>query len=185
MSRSGVRLSAGSLKGRKLVVPRGVRPTESRVREALFDILGPTLGGGRFLDLFAGTGAVGLEALSRGVSSCVQVDASLDVVRRLRTAYRQLGVQGARCVKLELPGGLLKLVLGEPVPFDWIFADPPYAFDAFPALLYRLGPLAHDETVVILEHDRRHPIPEEAPGWSLDSTHGYGESALSFYGPTR
>ena len=102
--RRGVRLSAGTLKGRSLSVPPGVRPTEARVREALFDILGPRLAGKSLLDLFAGSGAVGLEALSRGARSVCQVDIDPATVRRLNATYRELDLEGIECRRLDLPG---------------------------------------------------------------------------------
>lgn len=177
-ARRGVRLAAGALKGRSLVVPAGVRPTESRVREALFDILGPRLGGASFLDLFAGSGAVGLEALSRGAARLVQVDADPGVVRRLAAAYETFGVDGASCVRLELPRRLERLA---PTRFDWVFADPPYDFADHEGLLAALPAVLAPDGVAILEHPRQ-VEPEDPSGALAAYDHRrYGGSVLSFY----
>jgi len=180
MKPAGTRLNAGSLRGRVVPVPPGVRPTESRVREALFDIAGAGLCGCRFLDLFAGSGAVGLEALSRGAASVVQIDSSAPVVRSLRATYRGLGVDGVECLRLDLPRQLARV----PAPaggFDWIFADPPYAFDDYTGLVASLLPLLGADGTAVVEHDRRRSLPDRAGGAARADLRSYGECALSFY----
>jgi 16S rRNA (guanine966-N2)-methyltransferase len=173
-------LSGGELRGRRVAVPDGVRPTEGRVREALFSILGPALRGTSFLDLFAGSGAVGLEAASRGASLVVQIDRSPTVVRDLRRTLATLGIRGARVVRLELPRQLRKL---EADPFDWVFADPPYAYESYPALLAALPCFIAETGTAIVEHDVRRVLPASPPGLELETSRRYGETALSFYRP--
>lgn len=180
MRSRGVRLSAGALRGRVLGVPAGVRPTEGRVREALFDILGPGLTGTRFLDLFAGSGAVGLEALSRGAASVVQVDCAAVVVRQLRKSYRSLALEGVICRRLDLPGQLERIEVDG--GFDRIFADPPYDFDAYRDLITGLpGLFADGAAFAVVEHDARRRLPEQAGRAELFELRSYGESALGFY----
>jgi 16S rRNA (guanine966-N2)-methyltransferase len=173
-------LSAGALRGRVLAVPGGVRPTEGRVREALFDILGPGLGGTRFLDLFAGSGAVGLEALSRGAGSVTQVDSSPIVVSQLQATYRGLALADVACRRLDLPEQMSRI---DAAPgFDRVFADPPYDFDGYRDLIAGLHRLFADpEAFAVVEHDARRRLPEQESGIELFDFRRYGESALAFY----
>ena len=121
---SAVRIVAGRWKGRRLVVPRGARPTSGRAREALFDILQDSVAGIRVLDLFAGSGAIGLEALSRGASEVVFVESDRDALETnlVRLAAREGEVRvlakDARAAATDLARA------GE--RFDLVFADPPY-----------------------------------------------------------
>ncbi len=179
--RRGVRIRAGTLRGRVLPVPEAVRPTEGRVREAFFDIVGPGIAGSRFLDLFAGSGAVGIEAASRGAASVVQVDLSPAVVWRLKATYRDLAVDEIEVHRLELPsrlGTLAERVAGR---FDWIFADPPYAFAAYDELLGGLPILLAEGGRVVVEHEvRRSPGARIGPLARVDERR-YGDCALSYY----
>jgi 16S rRNA (guanine966-N2)-methyltransferase len=175
---AGVRLSAGSLKGRSVPVPAGVRPTEGRVREALFDILGPGLRGGRFLDLFAGSGAVGLEALSRGAGEVLQVDVDGATVRRLDRCYAAFGLAGVSACRLELPRQLDRLPKRH---FDWVFADPPYAFAAYDELVAALDAVLASRGLAVVEHSRRVALPERVERLTREDCRVYGETALSFY----
>ncbi|MDH3405078.1 MAG: 16S rRNA (guanine(966)-N(2))-methyltransferase RsmD [Acidobacteriota bacterium] len=181
MTASGVRIRGGDLRGRLVPTPARVRPTEGRVREAFFDIAGPGFAGCRFLDLFAGSGAVGLEALSRGAAAVVQVEGALAVVRRLRETHRALGVRGIEVHRLDLPRRLAVLAERTGGDFDWIFADPPYGFEAYAALLAGLPPLMAPGGRAVIEHDARRPPAAEAGALRRLDSRRYGECALSFY----
>lgn len=179
MSKSGgVRLSAGALKGRSLPVPPGVRPTEARVREALFDIFGPALRGGRFLDLFAGSGAVGLEALSRGAGAVLLVDAEAGTIRSLERHVADLGLTVVESACLHLPRQLARL---RPRQFDWVFADPPYDFAAYDDLLGVLPAVLAAGGIAVIEHDRRTVLAATAGRLARTDQRTYGETRLSFY----
>ncbi len=172
-----MRIIGGTLGGRRLRAPRGAdtRPTADRVRESLFNILGP-LDGARVLDLFAGTGALALEALSRGAASAVLVDKAAEPVRCIAENARALGVEDrARVVRADALAALSRL----PGPFDLIFLDPPYALDVAP-VLGALPPLLGDGARVIVEHDRRTPPPGTVP-LSLVDRRRYGDTEVSFY----
>jgi 16S rRNA (guanine(966)-N(2))-methyltransferase RsmD len=177
-----MRIIAGRARGIHLVAPKGleIRPTLDRVRESLFSILSPRLEGARFLDLFAGTGANGIEALSRGASAATFVDEdrrALDVVRDNLTRTRL--ESKAQVLKARLPQDL-RLVDGL---YDIIFADPPYAFADYAALIEGIAGrqlLTHDG-LFILEHDRRCPVPETDAPWTRVREARYGDTVLSFY----
>lgn len=186
-----MRVIAGSAKGVPLHAPKGgaIRPTLDRVRESLFNILGPRLEGGEFLDLFAGTGANGIEALSRGAARCGFVDRekrALDLVRRNLHAT---GLEeNARLWRLALPGGL-KTLVAQAAPFDVIFADPPRKFNDFEDLLRKVfhGNLVKMDGIFVLEHaPRDSPWIERPEGedgaFQCVRTETYGRSALSFFG---
>ena len=179
MSR-GVRLSSGRLRGRLLRVPTGVRPTEGRVREALFNILGPGLEGESFLDLFSGSGAMALQAFALGASPVVAVEGSASVLKQLRATLAELGAEAIDTHRLELPRQLDRLAERR---FHWIFADPPYAFEDYGTLVLGALELLEEGGRFVLEHDRR-VRPELPPGVERLDLRTYGETALSFFGPT-
>lgn len=179
----GVRVSGGELRGRGLLVPPGARPTEGRVREALFSIWGERLSGARFLDLFAGSGVVGLEALGRGAGEVLAVDSDPRTVRTVQRNAETLGVSRFAVRQLALPAGLARLRAERAGPFDLAFADPPYAFAEYGQLLEGAAPLlaAGEEAEVAVEHSSRSELPETAGGLFRFDVRRYGESSLSFY----
>jgi 16S rRNA (guanine966-N2)-methyltransferase len=145
-----IRIVAGQWRGRKLVVPEGdaIRPTGERQRKALFDILGhgrfapggiSCLQGARVLDMFAGTGALGLEALSRGAANCAFVERAADARRALEANVKATGA-GARARIVVADAGKLPLAPPEPwAPATLAFLDPPYRTDAAPGVLAALS----------------------------------------------
>lgn len=176
---SEVRISGGALRGRKLTVPKPARPTEGRVREALFSIWAGSVEGARFLDLFAGSGAVGFEAYSRGARAVVLVDASKEVARELARSRERLAIpaSAAAIVTAQLPAARLPV----DTIFDLIFADPPYAFERHRELLEMAAPLLGPGGELVLEHATRDPAPLAGGGLILDRERLYGGSALAFY----
>lgn len=180
MKRPGVRILGGSLQGRRLEVPSTARPTASRVREALFSIWGPDLVGRRFLDLFAGSGAVGLEALSRGAAMTTFVESSKTALRILQRNCQLAEAQTYRLLALRLPRVGSKLT---PRSFDLAFADPPYDFEDYGQLLAAVHPLMHEGGELVIEHSSRSQLPTES-AWHRTTTRRYGESCLSFFGAT-
>lgn len=181
------RIIAGSARGRRLRTPEGsvTRPTADRVREALFSSLEAELGdwtGVRFLDLYAGSGAVGLEALSRGAEHATLVEQDRRVLQVLRANVAALGLPGA-----EVVAGDVARVVAAPAapPYDVVFADPPYpvtsaAVDAVVAALVAHGWLA-DGAVVVIERGKRSEPLRLAPPVAVVRTRGYGEATL-WYG---
>lgn len=180
-----MRIIAGTAKGTRLRAPKGleVRPTLDRVREALFSILGPRLEGARFLDLFAGTGANGIEALSRGAAACVFVDNEPRALEAIRANLERARVaQRADVRHLTLPAGLMALA-GNAGPFDIVFADPPYDYREHAALMDFLwkSSLLAPEGLIVVEHPVRRPVDATAAAYKWKRTALYGDTALSFY----
>src|SRR5512132_3587166 len=175
------RIIAGSAGGRRIEAPKGsdTRPTSDRVREALFSALEArdVLDGAAVLDLFAGSGALGLEAASRGAASVVLVDsarAAVDVAHRNAAA---LGLTGVRVVQAPV----LRYLAGPALPADVALLDPPYALDedALGQVLAALdaGHLAPG-AVVVVERSTRSPQPRWPAGWTADGVRRYGDTAL-------
>jgi 16S rRNA (guanine966-N2)-methyltransferase len=167
-----MRVVAGRYGGRTLRAPRGtdVRPTADRVREALFSILGP-LEGQSVLDLFAGTGALGIEALSRGASSCVFVD--LDT-RPVQANLEALGIDA----EVRRGGALSALRPGD--QYDLVLLDPPYrdAARLGPELTEALPPVLGPSARVVSESDRRHPLELGLP---LHDERRYGDTLIRIH----
>ena len=142
-----VRIIGGSLRGRKLAFPDapGLRPTPDRVRETLFNWLAPHISGMRVLDLFAGSGALGIEAVSRGATSAVLVESNVAAEKQLRESVVRMALGDVRIERGDALAYLKRAMAGGEGPFDLVFLDPP--FDSGlqePALklVFRLGALA-------------------------------------------
>jgi len=185
-----VRITGGQHRSRALHAPRGdaTRPTSDRVREALFAILGSSapLAGARVLDLYAGTGALAFEALSRGAVEATLVESARPAVQAIAENARALGLE--RRVHV-VPTSVERAAkaAGAFGPFDLVFADPPYAQvssgDAPRAIVGLLGVspgLLTPGAVLVLEHAKGDP-PPELPGLVMEETRRYGDTSLSFY----
>ena len=180
-----MRVIAGEARGRRLKPPQGrnVRPTADRVRESLFNVLAPRLAGCAFLDLCCGSGAVGIEALSRGAARAVFVDAAAASLRLVaeNLAGTGLGETGRhRLVRAEAARAVADLAArGE--HFDLVFIDPPYGQDLLPPVLAALAPLLAPAGWAIAEHHHRDPVPERAGGLVRFRRLTFGETVLSLY----
>lgn len=170
-----VRVIGGTCRGRPLRAPTGgrTRPTADRVREAVFDVLGSLIGpdglyGLAVVDLFAGSGALGIEAMSRGAAAAVFVDRDRQAVATVRRNLAELGLQaGAEVVQADVLGWLA----ARPGPFDLAFCDPPYAFDAWPALADGVR-----AAVLVAESDRP---PTLAARWDVRKEKRYGGTLVT------
>jgi 16S rRNA (guanine966-N2)-methyltransferase len=171
-----VRVVAGSFKGRRLVAPRGTRtrPTADRVREALFSILGD-VEGARVLDLYAGSGALGIEALSRGAESAVFVDRDAQAVAAIERNLAAVGA-GARVAKQDV-GRFLGRVEGQ---YDLVFCDPPYDFASRLAgtLAERLPGVTPPGARIVTESDKRNPLELPFP---LVTERDYGDTRIAIH----
>jgi 16S rRNA (guanine(966)-N(2))-methyltransferase RsmD len=173
-----LRVVAGALGGRRLHAPAGgsTRPTADKVREALFSIVGD-LAGARVLDLYAGSGALGIEALSRGAAEATFVDRAGPAVAAIRRNLEELGVEGE--VHRRDVARFLKSAAGEP-PFDLVFCDPPYdsATAAAGVLAERLPPLLTESSLTVTESDKREPLLLPFP---LARERTYGDTRLAVH----
>jgi len=169
-----VRIIAGTLKGRQLDAPTwtGLRPTSDRLRETLFNVLAPRISGARVLDGYAGTGAVGIEALSRGAAEVVFVDRDVRARRLVAANLARLGIAGCAIIRASFNG------LGV---FDIVLLDPPYD-DSSEQVLADSATLIAPSGVLVLEHARRRAAPETAAGLRRTRQIRSGDSMLSFYG---
>ena len=175
-----MRITGGERRGRVLAVGPGVRPTEGRVRESLFSIWQDRVPGARFLDLFAGSGAVGLEANSRGAAFVCFVEADPRVLRDLEKNAAGLPRESWRRWRGRLPGALAQLEsAGEP-GFDLVFADPPYAFTEYAKLIESSALVLAAGGELAVEASARAALPEAAGGLRRTDERRYGETTLSF-----
>jgi 16S rRNA (guanine(966)-N(2))-methyltransferase RsmD len=181
-----MRIVAGTLRGRRLKAPPGarVRPTSDSLRETLFNVLGPTLDGARVLDAFAGTGALGLEAISRGASHATFVERDAGALRVLRENVNACGVADAcAIIRGDFPDVRLRASSSGGTSFDLVLLDPPYEIEDLAGIVAGAASLVASPGRLVLEHSRRRPSPEAAGALRRTRVLTAGDSALSFYAP--
>ena len=174
-----IRVIAGSAKGRRLETPswEGLRPTSDRLRESLFNIIATRVSGARVADGYAGTGALGIEALSRGAAHVTFVEKDPRAVRLIDGNLERAGMKTAANACTIVRAGFLEMsgnYGGE--PFDLVLLDPPYDSPELDAALLAAGQIVSDDGLVVLEHASRVAPPEGA-----FRTVKAGDSSLSFY----
>lgn len=175
-ARGSVRISAGRWKAKALDVPPAARPTAARAREALFDLLGPGIDGARVLDLYAGSGAVGIEAVSRGAARAVLVDRDSPALEK---NVAGLGYAPDVVVLRKSAEDGVATFAARGDRFDVVFADPPYSAAAETAVPDLESVLAPDGVVVIQLDARTEPPGIE--GLSLADVRAYGRNRFAFY----
>jgi 16S rRNA (guanine966-N2)-methyltransferase len=176
------RILAGRSKGRRLLSPEGLktRPTGSRVKKSLFDILAPELPGARFLDLCAGGGGVGLEALSRGASRVVFVESSPAACAVIRENLKTLGAAGGE-VHCQEARVALKGLATAGASFEIAYLDPPYESPLYEPLIELLGGLLADGGVAAVEHFKKRPLAETIGPLRRVRSVKVGDHVLSFF----
>jgi 16S rRNA (guanine966-N2)-methyltransferase len=177
------KITGGQLNSRKLKSPKGtnVRPTPGRVKESLFSILMDRLEGARVLDLFAGTGAIGFEAASRGAARVVSVEGQREIAGAIEEAAKGLGIDDVVTV---FPANAERALYRLEGPFDIVYLDPPYA-EPVPLQLFRLmreRNLLAPGALVVYEHAAKRILPE-IPGFRSVREEVYGDVALAFLAP--
>lgn len=180
-----MRVIAGAFKGRRLTAPawEGLRPTSDKLRETLFNILAPRIGGARVLDGYAGTGAVGIEALSRGASVVTFVEQDRRAQALIADNLAACGISdGYAIIRASTLRAFDDLRVRGAV-FDLILLDPPYADNdtQIPDVLLQSCALLAPGGLVILEHARRRPAPASAGQLAQTRVLAAGDSALTFY----
>jgi len=180
-----MRIVAGKNKGNILKSPKdlSVRPTSEKVREALFDILGTSVRETCFLDLFAGTGAVGIEALSRGVKKAIFIEKELKCIKIIKENLEKTeNSQNAVVYKIDFLSGL-KLLARKDYLLDYIFLDPPYSRGLVNISLLEISnlPILRKSGWIIAQHYKKEKVMENLSNLRLFDQRRYGECYLSFY----
>jgi 16S rRNA (guanine966-N2)-methyltransferase len=183
-----MRIISGKFRGKRLHGPVGteLRPTGDRLKETLFDILGPGIQGAVVLDAFAGTGAIGLEALSRGARQVVFIESNREAVRLIRKNLQWCGVTSGYQILQEDVFMSLRSLARAGFRADVAFLDPPYRWGPYRDLmttLFQTG-IASVETRVVLEHHRKTPLPDSTPEFSCVRVVCQSDKRLSFYAKT-
>lgn len=180
-----MRVIAGRAKGRHLKVPKGraLRPTAARVKEALFNILPYDLAGFKVLDLFAGTGNLSVEALSRGAAEAVLVDASREAGKAIHENLQALGFSGRSRVWIAPVLRSIRLLSRRGETFDLIFLDPPYEKKLIGHILRAIaqGRLLQEAGTLVAEHSVREKVEESYVSLTLKDQRRYGATLLSFF----
>jgi 16S rRNA (guanine(966)-N(2))-methyltransferase RsmD len=182
-----MRIIAGTFRSRQLKSLKGLtlRPTSDMLRETLFNILGPRVEGSRFLDLFAGTGAVGIEAISRAATLAVFVEKHPATVRLIRENLSSLEITSqARVIPADVAAAITRLAGDSTPPFDFIFLDPPYANELqYQTTLHSvaISPLLAESTMVIAEHYKKFSLAKSIGPLTQFRVLVQGDACLSFY----
>ncbi|KPU43963.1 ribosomal RNA small subunit methyltransferase D [Oxobacter pfennigii] len=180
-----MRIIAGDAKGRKLNTPNGTetRPTSDKVKGSIFNILGSSIIDAKVLDLFAGTGNLGLEALSRGAQSSVFIDKSREAINIIKENVRLLKYDDLCYIYSNDAFSAIDILDKKGQQFDIIFIDPPYHKDIIPEILNKImdsGILLKDG-IIIAEHDNKDEIPHRIKHLALIKSSTYGDTTVSFY----
>ena len=180
-----MRVIAGAYRGRKLRTLEGVevRPTSDRLRETLFNILAPRIRSARFLDICAGSGAVGIEAISRGAEDAVFIESSRAACSVIEANLSTLRIDdGFRLIRRDATPALKELAQTS-AQFDIVFLDPPYASELYDQVMNELsiGHLLEADSIVVVEHRSKHRLSSAYSNLKTYRQLKQGESALSFY----
>jgi 16S rRNA (guanine966-N2)-methyltransferase len=175
-----MRIIAGEHKGARIFAPPGrdTRPTSDRVRENVFNIVAPWVEGAKVLDVYAGSGAMGLEALSRGAESAVFVESDAGAVRAIERNLDKLRLHGARVVRLDA-GAALAQEAAAGRKYDLVLLDPPYAMTDFEALGRYFSTVLADDGLLVVETDAR--TEPELSGLAVRTTRKYGSTRVTVF----
>lgn len=175
-----MRIIAGERKGHTIYAPKGLetRPTSDRVRENVFNIVAAWVEDARVLDLYAGSGAMGLEALSRGASAVVFVESDPDAVRAIERNLGRLRLTGARVVRADATTGLVQETAAGR-KYDLVLADPPYAMTDFDTLARYLPRVLADDGLLVLESAAR--TEPALPGLEVRTSRKYGSTRITVF----
>ncbi len=179
-----MKVVSGISRGRRLKGSKaGIRPTSGKVKEALFDIIGERVKGAIFLDLYAGTGAIGIEALSRGGEKAVFVESEPSLRRVIRENVSSLGLGEKADVVGQDAGRFLNYAMKKAERFDIIFLDPPYHTGEMDRIIKILskGDVLNKGGVVVAEHFKKKSLPEEVGRLRLLKEYRYGDTMLTLF----
>jgi 16S rRNA (guanine(966)-N(2))-methyltransferase RsmD len=183
-----MRIISGISKGKKLRTLRGqaIRPTSDRVKESIFNILGQEVEGKHVLDLFAGTGNLGIEALSRGAVRAVFVEKEKLAIDLIKKNLSHCGFDDRSRIITGAVERAIRLLRRKGEVFDLIFMDPPYQKGLVQKTLDILHtqPLYHEDSILVIEHDRREPLSESMEEWVLVRKRQFRDTVVSFIAPS-
>ena len=182
-----MRIISGTSKGRKLVTPRSqsLRPTSDRVKESIFNILQDDIVGKVVLDLFAGTGNLGIEALSRGAKKTIFVEKGRQALRLIQRNLTKFGLEERSEILPKDANRAIGILKQRGESFDLILMDPPYEKGLIQRTLMKLNsyPIYHKDSILVIEHDRREPLSTVMDGWNLIRQRRIGDTLISFLTP--
>jgi 16S rRNA (guanine(966)-N(2))-methyltransferase RsmD len=182
-----MRIISGTSKGRKLVTPRSqsLRPTSDRVKESIFNILQDDIVGKVVLDLFAGTGNLGIEALSRGAKKTIFVEKGRQALRLIQRNLTQFGLEERSEILPKDANRAIGILKQKGESFDLILMDPPYEKGLIQRTLMKLNsyPIYHEDSILVIEHNRREPLSTVMDGWNLIRQRRIGDTLISFLTP--
>ena len=182
-----MRIISGTSRGRRLATRRGqtLRPTSDRIKGSIFNSLGDDVAGKHVLDLFAGTGNLGLEALSRGARRVVFVEKGRPAVRLIQKNLSTCGMQMSAEVFTTGASRAIGICHHRGESFDLILMDPPYRQGMVQATLRELEaePIHHEGSLLVVQHDRREPLPDIMEGWNVIRQRRMGDTVISFLKP--
>jgi len=179
-----MKIIAGNYKGRIIEMPGGIRPTSDKVRESLFEILKNRIAGANFLDLYCGSGAIGIEALSRGAGKAMFIDNNRNCVSILKRNLNKVGISQVAyhiynkdCIDILRRGGF------ETRPYDIVFLDPPYHTDLAKNTLIGLSScdILTPNVLIIAEVFKKESLPEKLGIFEKIRSSKYGDTLLEFY----
>lgn len=182
-----MRIITGTSKGRRLATPKNhaIRPTSDRVKESIFNILGKEVEGKVVLDLFAGTGNLGIEALSRGAKKAFFVEKGRQALRLIQRNLSQCGMSERSEILSTDVSRAIGILNQRGQSFDLILMDPPYEKGLIQKTLIKLhsNRIYQEDSILLVEHDRREPVPQRVDGWTLIRQQGIGDTLISFLIP--
>ena len=182
-----MRIISGTSKGRKLVTLKSpsLRPTSDRVKESIFNILREEIEGGMVLDLFAGTGNLGIEALSRGAKKVIFVEKGRHALGLIQRNLAQFGLEEQSEILPTDANRAIGILKQRGKTFDLIFMDPPYEKGLIEKTLLQLSshPIYHRDSLLVIEHHRRELLSPVPRGWDLIRQRRTGETMISFLAP--
>ncbi|MVO99204.1 16S rRNA (guanine(966)-N(2))-methyltransferase RsmD [Paenibacillus lutrae] len=180
-----MRVISGNARGRALKSVPGMstRPTTDKVKEAIFSMIGPYFDGGKALDLFAGTGGLGIEALSRGLDSCIFIDREKKSLDTIRYNLEVTKLAERAEIYRNDAGRALKALGKRGIKFDLVFLDPPYRFKIIQELMETMRELSllEESATIVVEHDADDVLPEVIEGFVLQRRSDYGDTAITIY----
>lgn len=177
-----IRIGSGSLKGSKLAIPKGkgIRPPLARIRKSICDILGPRFSGARVLDLYAGSGSFGIEAVSRGAALAMMVERGREAAAAIERNARRLGILDRVIILRREAGAALDELAAKGRKFDIVFMDPPFS-DFRPELAERAGALVEESGIMLLRTARGAKVPDDSAPLTMIRVKAYGVSKVHIF----